>query len=226
MRTAAAIGVAGLLLVAGRRPPEDRVSPADVAAIRDKQQKGMAAMDELNELQRGVESLTFTATYAARAPDWTTDQIVMAQKPPQSMYQKGSTRLLDDGQHTFTCNEHGCRQTGRHVDSKVTLPALESTEAPPIVASAFGRGFSPTTFRLVYLQAAMGMRTHLTSRTREIAGKTSECYTVVSTLEGQKDIVGCMSRQGIFTFSDDREGTVVELTKLEHDAADSLFVAS
>lgn len=164
------------------------------------------------------KELTYTATYERTGTDGRTEEVVIAQKPPKSMYRQGETLLVDDGQTIFSCSKSDgndrCEKVGDHTEDGIYGAGL-----------GFGFAFSPAAVLGLYTTAALTPGVEAGKSSRDIAGQRSECVSVRFTEGSEKDkrFESCTTDDGIFSFSDDGEGNVVTLTRYEKDAADSLF---
>lgn len=201
-----------LLLVAGCGAARDIKDAAE--GIRNAEQEGKDLEARLARSQQ----LTYTATYEVRAKDGRPEQVVVAQKPPKSSYTQGDTQLIDDGQRVISCTTSSgkteCIEVGPHTDAGIYG-----------VGAGFTFAFNPATFVGLYTTAALVPGVEAGKSTRDVAGEKSECVSIKITRgsDAGKGFEGCTTDDGVFTFSDDGEGNVVTLTKLERSADDSRF---
>ncbi len=210
-RTAGAV-VAAWLLVAGCRAARD---------VNDAAQGTGDITKDARELEARLarsKDLTYTATYERRGADGTIEELVIARKPPRSMYRQGETLLVDDGEKVVSCSKDGggdrCSEVGSSTDAGVYG-----------AASGVGFAFNPAAVLGLYTTAALVPGVEVSRSSRDIAGQPSECASLRFTRgsEQGKRFESCTTEDGIVAFWDDGEGSVVTLTKYERDAGDPLF---
>jgi len=209
-----AIGASGLMFLAGCSAARDIKDAANGIKNAEKDIKDLEA-----RVARSKE-LTYTATYEVKNKDGTTEDIVVAQKPPKSAYTQGGTQVIDDGEKVVSCTKRGgkdeCQELGPHTDAGLYGAGF-----------GFSFAFNPATFTGLYTAAAILPGVDASKSTREIAGQKSECVSIKATRgsDSGKSFSGCTTDDGIFTYSDDGDGSVVTMKRFDKQADDSLFEA-
>ena len=193
--------------------------------IKDAAQGIASAGKDAEELQRKFDNsktLTFTATYDFKSADGKVQEVVVAQKPPKGSYKQADSQLIDDGTRLINCSKDistgttTCLDVGSHTENGLY----------GFTGAGFGFAFNPASFIGLYTAAAIVPGVEAGKDTRDIAGQKSDCVSIRIT-EGNdkgKKYEGCSTEDGIFSLSDDGQGNVATLKKLERSADDSNFV--
>jgi len=193
--------------------------------IRDAAEGVKNAEKDTKELEARLarsKDLTYTATYEVKATDGKTEEVVVAQRPPKSSYKQGDTQIIDDGQKVISCSKSGgkdeCLEVGPHTDAGVY-------GAGAGLGGGFGFAFNPATFVGLYTTAAIVPGVEAGKSSRNIAGQDSECVSIKVTRgsDAGQGFEGCTTNDGIFTYSDDGDGSIVTLRKFEKSADDAEF---
>jgi len=162
--------------------------------------------------------ITYTAMYEVKGPDTGPEEVVITQRPPKSSYQQGDKQIIDDGLRVASCamsnGKTECVDGGPHTDAGVYG-----------TGGAFSFAFNPASFIGLYGAAANIPGVDARRSTRVIGGQSSTCVSIKlgAGSDNGKSFEGCTTNDGVFTFSDDGEGNVVTLTKLEKKASDASF---
>lgn len=208
-------GAAGLgVMLVGCGAAGDLKDAADGIKNVEKDQKDIEA-----RLAR-AKDLTYTATYEVKSKDGTTEQLVVAQKPPKSSYRQGGLLLVDNGERVASCTKDNgkdeCVDVGPHTDAGIYGVGA---------GAGFAFAFNPAAFPGLYVTAAIVPGVDAGRSNRDIAGQPSECLSIKITRgsEQGQGLVGCTTEDGVFSLYDDSEGNVTTLVKYEKSAAASAF---
>lgn len=201
-------------LLAGCGAARDIKDAADGIKNLEKDQKEIEA-----RLAR-ARDLTYTATYEVKSKDGPTEQLVVAQKPPKSMYRQGDLLLVDDGQRVASCTKEAgkdeCVDVGPHTEAGIYGVGA---------GAGFAFAFNPALFPGLYATAAIVPGVEAGKSNRDIAGQASECLSIKITRGSDKGegLVGCTTEDGVFSLYDDGEGNTTTMVKFEKSAKDSAF---
>jgi len=208
--------VATLVLLGGCGAARDIKDAANGLKNLEKDQKEIEA-----RLARSKD-LTYTATYEVKSKDGKTEQLVVAQKPPKSMYKQGDLLLVDNGQRVASCTKEGgkdqCVDVGPHTDAGIYGVGA---------GAGFAFAFNPALFPGLYAAAAIVPGVDAGKSKRDIAGQASECLSIKITRGSEKGqgLEGCTTEDGIFSSYDDGDGNKTTLVRFDKSANDSAFEA-